>query len=236
VIPLPASLKLFGGGASTSVPAATVATATATTGGSVGGSLAGALAGSAVAKFAAATLIGATAVGVGYASLALKAPRPVAATRTASNAATRGAPAGVHLGLPGHGGLRPASIQRPSVSHRHIGGTAGRGIASRRASGSPSTGAGLAASSLVPHGARGNGHVTGVRAHGHRGTTTSPAMTTPAAARGVGRPQLKPHKTHPTQSHKPKPPPPPTTTPSPSPSPQSNHGVGNGNGNGNTNH
>jgi RNA polymerase sigma factor (sigma-70 family) len=254
VIPLPASLKLgqlFGGGAAASAPAGAAATAAA--GGSVGGPLLSSLAGSVVAKLAVATVIGATAVGVGYASLANKTSRPAAHTRSASNAEPHGAPGGAHVELSGRGAPARTTSRVLLAAPRKIAARSAprrlsRRVATVAGTGSTRSGASASASASVPHVAPGNGHVsgTGVRAHGHRSPArTKAAPGTHAGGGGVGgsggggggHPQPKPHKSHPTQSQGSKPQPPPTSaTTTTSPPNPPNHGVGSGNGNGNGKH
>lgn len=82
LIPVPASLRLFkfGSGASAGTGAAAVA------GTSGGGSMLAGVTGSLLLKLGAATAIGATAVGVGYASLHQNNSRPAASPRHASTA------------------------------------------------------------------------------------------------------------------------------------------------------
>jgi RNA polymerase sigma factor (sigma-70 family) len=244
VIPLPASLKLSqlaaGGAAAASGPAGVAA------GISSGGSVLASIIGSAAAKVAVATVIGATAVGVGYVSFSHKASRPAASPRAASNAEGTFHPGGASVKLVGRGGLKAAAssarTSRSASAYR-----AHRGPAQRRAAPAASSGravdSGRAASSTVllqavTPVARGNGHRSGGAglSHGQRSSTT--AGSSPSSSGSSGQVPVRwhpnPHGPHPTSPPNPAP---QTTTPAkpPTPTPTPNHGVGNGNGNGNGN-
>jgi RNA polymerase sigma factor (sigma-70 family) len=240
VIPVPASLKLgqlFGGGAAASVPAG------AAVSGSAGGSFLVSLAGSATAKFVVATVAGATAVGVGYVSLAHKASRPAAATRSASKAEPRVAPGGGHAKLSGREDLTSSSrllVPPPRPSGKEA---ARRGGAHARPAANRATSHGGATAATAPPIAPGRGHVSaGARVHGRGHPPTiapSTVATTPSTIaseprRGGRHPQPKPPTPHPTQLQEPQPPLVKPTTPAPPP--KANHGVGNSTGNGNAKH
>jgi RNA polymerase sigma factor (sigma-70 family) len=238
VIPLPASLKLSafaaGGGAS----AAGSSGAAASAGASAGGPLLASTAASVAAKLAVATIVAATAVGVGYVSLHHQTSRPVDSPRPASVAGSRPNPgeAGAKLA-----GLRATSHSSAQVSARPVhatGSRPGRSTASRtharRQSGSQT-----AASTSDPHatalGNRGNHHrqTGGPSTHGRRASSTPPGASKQQTSHGNGNRLTKPTKTKPAPAKKRT----PTKLPyQPPKSPTPSLGTGNGNSNSNVVH
>jgi RNA polymerase sigma factor (sigma-70 family) len=201
VVPLPASLKLSafaaGGGASAAAPASAAA----------GGPLLASAAASVAAKFAVATIVAATAVGVGYASLHHQTSRPVHSSRPASVALSRPHPGEARAKLAGHG----ASSQTPaqgSAGPAHVTGSRpGRGTAprthARRQSGSQTV-ASTSDPRAIALGNRGNHHqhTGGPSTHGRRAATTPPGARKHQTPHGSGNRLAKPTKTKPAPAKK----------------------------------
>lgn len=242
-IPLPASLKLsqlFTGGAAGASAPAGIAAASAVSG---GGTLLGSIAAPMAAKLAVAAIVGATAVGVGYASLAHKSSRPAGSPRPASSAEGGPSPGAAAAKLVGRGDTSAGS-RAPSTTPegRSTAALAAVGIHRRTptatvATRTRATTGSVQLSARAPAGIGASQHKhggVGARHHPISATPTKSARPT-ASGSGSGHPRpnhphTKPHKPHPAAAG---PPPSQTTTATPH---APNHGVGNGNGNGNSKH
>jgi RNA polymerase sigma factor (sigma-70 family) len=234
VIPLPASLKLStlasGGGASAAGSASAAASAA---GAAAGGPLLASAAASVAAKLAVATIVAATAVGVGYASLHHQTSRPVDSSRPASGAGGRPNPGEAPAKLAGHGASGQSPAQGSAGPAHATGSRPGRGTAprihARRQSGSQ-TAASTSHPQAIALGNRGkqHQHTGGPSTHGRRASSTPPGASKHQTPHGSGNRLTKPTKTKPAPAKKRTPTKLPLQPPKP---PTPSLGTGNGNGN-----